>query len=286
MPDPLDDLREPIVPVHPDPAFASDLRRRIVQALRGPTGGGAMPTTTATPSRYRTLTPMIAVVDAHRALAWYEEVFAARRGGDFHLYDDGTIGHAELEIGDAILMLGEDREPGSKAPASSIFVQVADADATVALAVARGAELERPVADEPYGRTGVVIDPFRQRWIVSMPPPGVYLPASGPRHGELGYVTIRVPDVERARRFYGAVLGWTFEPGADRRPPRVAVWGEVDAPAVDLLFRVDDLDAALGRVRAHGGQAEEPARERFGRVARCADDQGGQFQLWEATSLT
>jgi predicted enzyme related to lactoylglutathione lyase len=281
MRDPLSDLREPIVPIHPDPAFAAELRRRIVQALRGPTGGGAMTTTTTAPNRYRTLTPNIAVVDAPRALNWYEEVFAARRSGDFIVDPDGQIGHAELEIGDAILMLGEDRHPGTKAPGSSIFILVPDADATVALAVARGADRERPVADEPYGRTGVVIDPFGQRWIVSTPPPSVSTPAREPRHGELGYVTVRVPDRERAQRFYGAVLGWTFEPGADRRPPRVGLWGEVDAPTVDLLFRVDDLDTALDHVRAQGGQAEEPTQERFGRVARCVDDQGARFQLWE-----
>jgi predicted enzyme related to lactoylglutathione lyase len=281
MRDPLSDLREPIVPIHPDPAFAADLRRRIVQALRGPTGGGAMSTTTNAPNRYRTLTPNIAVVDAPRALEWYGEVFAARRSGDFIVDPDGQIGHAELEIGDAILMLGEDRHPGTKAPGSSIFILVPDADATVALAVVRGAGLERPVADEPYGRTGVVIDPFGQRWIVSTPPPGVSTPAREPRHGELGYVTVRVPDRERAQRFYGPVLGWTFEPGADRRPPMVGLWGEVDAPTVDLLFRVDDLDTALDHVRAQGGQAEEPTLEPFGRVARCLDDQGARFQLWE-----
>src|SRR5437660_7348807 len=251
MPDPLDGLREPIVPIDPDPAFAGDLRRRIVQALRGPTGGVAATATTGplppsaieaahnqlsptvsayTPqlprnrqvvlpptisvkdlarrlrvrpgdvikklmsrgvmatlnqvidhgaaeilagdfgytvepiasedltmsSRYRTLTPYIAVVDTPRALDWYDEVFAARRSGDFVVDPDGKIGHAELEIGDATLMLGEDRHPGAKAPGSSIFILVPDADATVRLAVTRGAELERPVADEPYGRTGVV----------------------------------------------------------------------------------------------------------------------------------
>jgi predicted enzyme related to lactoylglutathione lyase len=279
MPDPLDGLREPIVPTDPDPAFAAELRARIVRALRGPTGGGSMTTTS---SRYRRLTPYIAVVDTPRALDWYEEVFAARRGGDLVVDPDGRIGHAEVEIGDSVLMLGEDREPGSKAPGSSIFIQVPDADATVALAVARGARLERPVVDEPYGRTGVIVDPFGQRWIVSKLPAGADVSSTpAPRHGELGYVTVRVPDLARARRFYGSVLGWTFEQGADRRPPKVAVWGDVDAPAVDLLFRVDDLDAALQRVRAGGGHAGEPTREPFGRVARCADDQGAPFQLWE-----
>ncbi len=130
----------------------------------------------------------------------------------------------------------------------------------------------------------MIVDPFGHRWIVSDGSASAAAPAPAtpePRHGELGYVTVRVPDRERAQRFYSAVLGWTFPPAADRRPPMVAVWGEVDAPTVDLLYRVDDLDAALARVRAAGGQAEGPTGEPFGRVARCADDQGSRFQLWE-----
>jgi len=286
MRDPLDELREPVVPVDPDPAFAAALRARIVRALRGPGGGGVMTTTTVLRTDvYPSLTPYIAAVDAARALDWYAAVFAAERRGDFIVDPDGKIGHAELAIGDAVLMLGEDRRGDPWVPGSwrySLFVRVPDADATVARAVAEGARLERPVNDEPYGRTGVVVDPFGHRWIVSTamaaaPAP----PTPEPRHGELGYVTVRVPDRERAMRFYGAVLGWTFPPGEVRRPPRVSPWGGVDRPSVDLLYRVDDLDAALGRVRAQGGRAEEPTRERFGRVARCEDDQGATFQLWE-----
>jgi uncharacterized glyoxalase superfamily protein PhnB len=283
MRDPLDDLREPIAAIHPDPAFAAELRARIARALREPTGGGAMTTTTRTADVYPSLTPYIAVVDASRALDWYAEVFAAERRGDFIVDPDGQIGHAELAIGDAVLMLGEDRGRDPWTPGSSrysIFVRVPDADATVARAVAEGAHLERPVRDEPYGRTGVVVDPFGHRWIVSTAVAAAP-PMAEPRHGEVGYITVRVPDLDRAKRFYGAVLGWTFAPGAERRPPMVALWGEVESPSVDLLYRVDDLDAALVRIRASGGQAEEPTQERFGRVANCADDQGARFQLWE-----
>jgi uncharacterized glyoxalase superfamily protein PhnB len=290
MPDPLEGLREPVVPIHPDPEFAADLRARIVRALRGPTGGAAMPTTTTTRTAgvYPSLTPYIAVVDAGRALDWYVAVFAAERRGDFIVDPDGKIGHAELAIGDAVLMLGEDRRRDPYVAGSwrySIFVRVPDADATVGRAVAEGARLERPVNDEPYGRTGVVVDPFGHRWIVSTAMAAASAPSvppvPEPRHGELGFVTVRVPDVERAKRFYGAVLGWAFPPGEVRRPPLVGIWGEVDRPSVDLLYRVDDLDAALGRVRAEGGRAEEPTQQHWGRVAACVDDQGAAFSLWE-----
>jgi uncharacterized glyoxalase superfamily protein PhnB len=286
MRDPLDDLREPVVPIDPDPAFAAELRARVVRALRGPGGGAMTTTTTARTDLYPSLTPYIAVVDAARALDWYVTVFAAERRGDFIVDPDGRIGHAELAVGDAVLMLGEDRRRDPYVAGSwrySLFVRVPDADATVARAVDHGARLERPVSDEPYGRTGVVVDPFGHRWIVSTAPAGATPPppTREPRHGELGYVTVRVPDVERAKRFYGAVLGWTFTPETVRRPPQVSIWGEVERPTVDLLYRVDDLDAALLRVRAQGGSAEEPTQERWGRVASCADDQGATFQLWQ-----
>ena len=239
--------------------------------------------TSRTADVYPSLTPYIAVVDASRAIDWYQEVFAAERRGDFVVDPDGQIGHAELAIGDAVLMLSEDRAGDPWTDSSwrcSLFVRVPDADTTVGKAVAEGATLERPVRDEPYGRTGVIVDPFGHRWIVSTAT-AVAPSTPEPQHGELGYITVRVPDVERAKRFYGAVLGWTYRPEEVRRPPLVSIWGEVERPSVDLLYRVDDLDAALGRVRAQGGRADEPTREHWGRVANCFDDQGANFQLWE-----
>jgi uncharacterized glyoxalase superfamily protein PhnB len=169
MRDPLDDLREPIAPMDPDPTFAADLRARIVRELHG-RRGGIMTTTVTRTDVYPSLSPYIAAVDAWRALDWYERVFAAERRGDFIVDAEGRIGHAELAIGDSLLMLGEDRRGDPYTPGSwrySLFVRVPDADETVARAVAEGAGLERSVRDEPYGRTGVVVDPFGHRWIVS-----------------------------------------------------------------------------------------------------------------------
>jgi predicted enzyme related to lactoylglutathione lyase len=50
---------------------------------------------------------------------------------------------------------------------------------------------------------------------------------------------------------------------------------------VQLSYRVDDLTAALERVRAAGGRADEPTRRRFGLLAECTDDQGTTFRLWQ-----
>ncbi len=52
-------------------------------------------------------------------------------------------------------------------------------------------------------------------------------------------------------------------------------------PEVQLSFRVDDIAAAVERVQAAGGQADEPERRAFGLLAGCVDDQGTTFRLWQ-----
>ena len=50
---------------------------------------------------------------------------------------------------------------------------------------------------------------------------------------------------------------------------------------VQLSYRVDDIAAAIERVRAAGGRADEPQRRAFGLLAGCVDDQGATFRLWQ-----
>lgn len=296
MTDPLDALRQPVDPVDPDPGFAADLRARLQRALLDPKGA-AVTTTSTTPTDPAelawppALTPYIGVADARRALDWYVEVFRAERRGEPHVMPDGSIGHAELGVGDAVLMLAEGYpEEGATVPTPgegtsvSLFVQVPDADATVRRAVDGDAELIRPVGDQPYGRSGVIRDPFGHRWMVATPPPR----ATRARHGDVAYVSLAVPDAGRAEDFYGAVLGWHFSPGSAPRGrqvedarPMTGLWGEQERPDVWLCYRVADLDAALRRVREHGGIADDPAPRPYGRLAYCTDDQGLRFQLWE-----
>jgi predicted enzyme related to lactoylglutathione lyase len=112
--------------------------------------------------------------------------------------------------------------------------------------------------------------------------------------GEVSFFSVGVGDVGRARAFYGDLLGWRFEEvrgGLVISGGGVAggIHGGDEGAHPYLFFRVDDLDAALGRVVALGG-AREPvdheggdAREvaRFGRFALCRDDQGSTFGLHE-----
>ena len=196
MPEPFDALRRPSERVAPDPDFAAELRDNLRRAILN----GADMTTTEAPAaaaELRSLTPYLAVSDARAALDFYVEVFGATRRGEPILMDDGRIGHAELAIGDAVLMLADEYpEIGHVAPSeggASVRVEVPDVDVSVARALELGATLIRAVSDSPYGRGGSFRDPFGQRWLVSQ----AATAAAGPkpaRHGEAMYFTFQVPE--------------------------------------------------------------------------------------------
>ncbi len=91
-------------------------------------------------------------------------------------------------------------------------------------------------------------------------------------------------DTQRARDFYGRLLGWTFEPfGDDDYHMASEAGGAIYAAAENGLlayFGVDDIDAAVARVRELGGEAG-PAEELpgIGRYAHCTDSEGNRFAL-------
>ncbi len=128
------------------------------------------------PDRYRRITPALVVDGAAQALEFYAEVYGAtermRVPGP-----DGTIAHAEIEIGDSVVMV-EDASPhmGTKAPPAgglegspaALFIYVEDVDAVMDLATKLGATQERPAQDQFYGdRDGHIVDPFGHRWTVA-----------------------------------------------------------------------------------------------------------------------
>jgi uncharacterized glyoxalase superfamily protein PhnB len=291
MPEPFDALRRPSERVAPDPDFAAELRDNLRRVLLN---GADMTTTAETPAAHaelRSLTPYLAVSDARAALDFYVDVFGATRRGEPIVMDDGRIGHAELAIGDAVLMLAEEHpEIGHVAPregGASVRVEVPDVDASVARALDLGATLIRAVSDSPYGRGGSFRDPFGQRWLVSQ----AASPAAGPkpaRHGEAMYFTFQVPDDERAKTFYGAVLGWQFTPGSQATAWNFSgpgleggLWGGDRQTGWKLMYAVDNLEAALTRVREQGGRTGEVENHPYGTTADCTDDQGIEFWLWQ-----
>ena len=123
------------------------------------------------PKGYHSVTPGITVRDAAKAIDFYKEAFGAdeldRMEGP-----DGSIMHAEIRIGDSIIMLGEENPAwGTKSPQTlggvhgSLHIYVDDADAAFAKAVAAGCEPRYPMEDAFWGdRYGKVADPFGHEW--------------------------------------------------------------------------------------------------------------------------
>jgi PhnB protein len=119
------------------------------------------------------LTPYLCVNDSRAAIEWYGKVFQATMQNKPYVMDDGRIGHVELRIGDALLMMADsfpevNVEPPdpSHGSAVSLHLEVADCDA-VAAAVQHGAHLDRGPESTSHGRSATFRDPFGHRWMVS-----------------------------------------------------------------------------------------------------------------------
>jgi uncharacterized glyoxalase superfamily protein PhnB len=94
-------------------------------------------------------------------------VFGSVERGEREIAADGTIGHAEVQIGDSVVMLSEGSAAYPARP-SVCFTYVADVDAVVQKAVAAGAKLILEPTDQPWGdRVGGFHDPFDNRWWVA-----------------------------------------------------------------------------------------------------------------------
>jgi predicted enzyme related to lactoylglutathione lyase len=100
-------------------------------------------------------------------------------------------------------------------------------------------------------------------------------------------VTFQVADSASFRRFYGRVLGWSFEPGRidDGWEPRSVhpmsgMAGGSAEPMTVPMWTVADIESAVDRVREAGGTViEEPSKQSYGSSALCVDDQGVRFYL-------
>lgn len=118
------------------------------------------------PNRYHTITPYLTVTGAVKLLAFLEEVFDARELEKF-LRDDGTIEHAEIQIGDSVVMLGEVVNEADAKP-STLYTYVPDTTATYEKALAAGATSIRPPTDQWYGdRNAAVKDPTGNAWWIA-----------------------------------------------------------------------------------------------------------------------
>jgi predicted enzyme related to lactoylglutathione lyase len=284
MADPFAALHSPIVSTDPDPAFAANLRTRIAGAFDLPEGVTVSDLTETAP--------------------------AAPATGPRH----GDVGYVSLWVPDVeragrffSAVLGWEYAPGSDpqsrqvqgvAPAHGMFgdqerstlflcFTVDDVDETLERVVDAGGRAGAP-RDAPYGRVADCVDDQGTAFAVVQGGHSLSerAPAHGKRAGDVVYITMEVLDSVKARAFYGSVLGWRFGPGSvpdgwgvDEVVPMVGMVGQQSQATVVPMYRVDDIDAAVERVRASGGTASDPERQPYGITSSCSDDQGTRFWL-------
>ena len=113
--------------------------------------------------------------------------------------------------------------------------------------------------------------------------------------GELSFFELGTEDPKRARAFYEGLFGWDFEPGPSgegfviETPNTPGGMHGGDAGATPyVFFAIDDLEAAVERVRELGGEiqdmdvdGDDEAAAKYGRFKLCKDDQGSPFGLHE-----
>ena len=131
-------------------------------------------TVQAVPKGYHTVTPHMTVRDAARAIEFYKQAFGAEEKGAMK-GPDGKIMHAELRIGDSVIMLADEfPEFGSLSPLSTggtgiaLHIYIEDVDSAFDRAVKAGAKVDMPVADMFWGdRYGKLSDPFGHKWSIA-----------------------------------------------------------------------------------------------------------------------
>ena len=126
------------------------------------------------PAGYHAVTAYLSIKGAAQAIDFYKRAFGAKETVRIP-GPEGTIGHAELKIGDSIVMLA-DESPGQGflgphargGTTIQLHLYVRDVDATVEKAVAAGGKLTRPIEDKFYGdRAGTIEDPYGHVWYIA-----------------------------------------------------------------------------------------------------------------------
>jgi PhnB protein len=126
------------------------------------------------PEGYHTLTPFLTVRNAERAIEFYKQAFGAQERG-VAKGPDGKVMHAEVKIGDSVIMLSDEYpEFGSLSPQSvggspmGLHIYIENVDAAFDRAVKAGAQVEMPVMDQFWGdRYGKLKDPFGHKWSIA-----------------------------------------------------------------------------------------------------------------------
>jgi PhnB protein len=136
-----------------------------------------MPTVNPVPEHLHTVTPRLVVRRGGAAIDFYRDAFGAEELGERFTGPNGEVIHAEVRIGDSVVMITEESDPDgpAKSPQSLggavsaiMGLYWEDVDAAWERALAAGAEIIYPLADQFYGeRGGRLRDPFGQQWMLS-----------------------------------------------------------------------------------------------------------------------
>jgi PhnB protein len=127
------------------------------------------------PAGHHAVTPYLIVKGAQQAIEFYQKAFGAKPVMPPMVHANGRIGHAELKIGDSVIMLADEfadmdvRGPQSYGGSPvNLHLYVDDVDKVASQVVAAGGTVKRPVENQFYGdRMGTFIDPFGHTWHVA-----------------------------------------------------------------------------------------------------------------------
>lgn len=286
--DPFADLRRPVVPLAPPPAFAAARRRRLMEELHtmtsptsdpAPAGGAAVPR----PGHGGLAMVHLRVGDADRAARFFADLL----GWESERVEmAGHISHYTLNTATTVRLLDD-----PAVPAVVPNYAVGDVAAAVAAAEQAGGRIVEADPAPDGGGWARGVDDQGVPWLVYRPDGrGHHAAPTRPASGEVGLVFIRA-DADRAERYYGRFLGWRFH--RDRPDshyfdtvPHVGVFDEAAAfgqpvtPSAALYLEVAALAPVLRRVEELGGRPG-PAAQDMGPYfsAVCTDDQGTAFGL-------
>jgi PhnB protein len=244
------------------------------------------------PAGFRALTPYLIVRDADAMIAFMKQAFGAVERGRAK-GPGGRVMHAEIQIGDSMLELGEGGEALPPRPAA-LHLYVDDADAVYARAVAAGATTLFPLGDRPYGdREGDVRDPFGNNWYIGTHqsggpiPPGMNsltltLHAKG-TDKLIGFVkeAFGAEEVDVTRAPDGTVVHAQLKLADSVLELGEAREGIVDEMPAGIHYYVPDVEATYARALAAGATSvAAPSLKPYGeRMAHVADPFGNQWFL-------
>ncbi|MGO9027775.1 MAG: VOC family protein [Acidimicrobiales bacterium] len=232
----------------------------------------------------------LGLADLAQGRAFYSSVLGWR-------FSPGSSEHG-AQVEDIVPMMGlwdGEQQDGSRARGAILGFRVDDIATAVAEVRAHGGTVSEPHR-EPYAMAAEGHDdqgiPFYLHEMPSLAGDAEREngePWNGEVEGDVSYLTMVVSDLDAAHAFYGGVLGWTFNIGraggaqVSGVAPQIGMTTQPEAlaptPGVIVCYRVDDIMAAVQRVRQAGGQAREVAQRPYGLEALCADDQDIPFYL-------